>query len=144
MHKTYPKRSRRKARSHEGAVLVEGILVSACLIALFASILVVRLYVSLQIAKLDEARDEAWEKSMQGCDSDSSDLREMALAILNLEFLFPGGFVPSSLYFDRSFSANGIFSASGHREIKFICDPQPAEHNPLTDATGWAWELVTG
>jgi len=119
-------------------------MVGACLIAVFASILVVRLFVSLQIAKLDEAREEAWDASMQGCDNESTDLREFAQAVINLEFLFPGGFVPSSLYFDRSFSANGIFSASGHREIKFICDPQPPEHNPLTDAIGWAWELVTG
>jgi hypothetical protein len=137
------RRPQRQRRQREGAVLVEAVIVAAALVSLFGCVLVVQLYASLQLQKLDEAREEAWRKSMNGCGSEEPLLADMASELLHGKFPFPDGIVPSGLSASRTLSVKGVFSATGHKEIYFICNPRPGRKKPMTDMAGWVLELFS-
>jgi hypothetical protein len=127
----------------EGAVLVEGVIVAAAMVCLFGCVLIVHLYGSLQLQRLDEAREQAWREAMQGCGGDEPVLQDMARELLSGEFPFPDGILPSARSASRSFSVRGVFSATGQKEIRFLCGPQPSGDRPLTDMAGWVLGLFT-
>lgn len=138
-----PKRARRHKRQ-EGAVLVEGVIVAASLVCLFGCVLVVQLYCALSLQKLDESREDAWRQAMQGCGSDEPVLQDMAQELLHGEFPFPDGILPSLREAGRDYSVSGgLFDASGHKQMKFVCNPRPGKKKPLTDMVGWVLELFS-
>lgn len=135
--------TRTNKRRREGAVLVEGVIVAASLVCLFGCVLIVRLYASLQLAKLDEAREEAWRNAMRGCGSEEPLLIDMARELVSGEFPFPDGIVPSLLSAERSFSVTGVFEATGHKAMKLVCNPRPGKEKPMSDMAGWVIELFS-
>jgi hypothetical protein len=138
MHATEPSASAR-ARRQRGAALVEGLIVAASLVCILGGVLVVQRFCSLQLAKLDEARSEAWRKAMNGCGADEPSMPDMALELKSGQGPpFPLSMIPFFLREERSFQVTGgPFSPSGSREMKFICNPRPAKTKPLTDMVNW-------
>ena len=133
-------RPRRRQRQ-QGAVLVEGLIASSALLVLLGCMLVVRSYSSLQLLRLDEARQEAWHKAMQGCEEGEPSLLDLARQLIQGELPFLDGLVPSLREAERTFAVKGLFEAQGKRSIKFICNPRPGKKKPLTDMAGWVMEL---
>lgn len=132
-----------RRRRQEGVVVVEGLIVSAALVCLFGCILVVHLYCQRQLEALDEAREAAWADAMRGCGSDEPVLKDMALEIIAGEFPFPDGLMPSIREAQRTVSVTGIFDATGRKEMKFVCNPQPGKEKPMSDLVGWVFELFS-
>jgi hypothetical protein len=137
--------SRRRARRQQGAVLVEGIIVAASFVVLLGCLFVVQRYCSLQLSKLDEARAEAWRKSMVGCGVNEPALAPMATELKSGEGLsVPLNMIPWLLEETRSFQVTGgPFRPSGSRQMKFLCNPLPMHTKPLTDMVGWLGDIFT-
>ncbi|MEY4581099.1 MAG: hypothetical protein RL701_5802 [Pseudomonadota bacterium] len=131
---------RRAAKAREGAVLVEGVIVAASMVILFGCILVIHLYCSLQISKLDEARTEVWNSSMPGCGGDDAfDVRGMTDDLKSGNYvLLPDGMMPEARDAARSFSIRkSVFGqVDGHREIKFLCNPRPTQKT-MNETVNW-------
>jgi hypothetical protein len=140
---TLQRQPSRRHRRQSGAVLVEGVIVAAAMVSIFGCVLIVRLYASLQLQKLDEAREEAWREAMKGCGSEEPVLKDMAHELVSGEFPFPDGIVPSLREAERSFSVTGVFEATGHKAMKFVCNPQPGKEKPMSDMAGWILELFS-
>ena len=132
-----------RARRQQGAVLVEGLMVASLFVVLLGCMFVVHRYCSLQLGKLDQARSEAFRKSMNGCGSEEPSMPALASEIKEGESApFPLSFVPFFLQEERSFSVTGgPFSPSGSRDMKFLCNPRPAKKKPITDMVGWLGDL---
>jgi hypothetical protein len=135
-------------------VLIEFVLVACSLGCVFGCVLCVRLYCSLQLQRLDDARQDAWSQAMKGCDAPEPELSEMAHTFLQPSIPFPDGLVPELRSAERTFAVSPIspsasfdwlsaFALSGRREMKFICNPIPGKKKPLTDMVGWLMELFT-
>ena len=124
--------------------MVEAVIVAASLVCLFGCVLVVQLHCALSLSKLDEAREDAWRQAMQGCGSEEPVLVDMAQELLQGEFPFPDGILPSSREAGRDFQVSGgLFATSGHKQMKFVCNPRPGKKKPLTDMAGWVLELFS-
>jgi hypothetical protein len=136
-------RPRSRGQRQEGAALVEGVMVAGMLVCLLGCMFVVHRFCALQLEKLDEARAEAWRKSMNGCGSEEPSLPEMTLEIKDGNGPpLPLSFVPFFLQEERSFQVTGgPFSPSGKRAMKFVCNPYPPKTKPLTDMVNWLGDL---
>jgi hypothetical protein len=132
-----------RARRQQGAVLVEGVMVASLFVVLLGCMFVVHRYCSLQLSKLDEARSEAFRKSMNGCGSEEVSMPDLTSEIKEGQSApFPLSFIPFFLQEERAFQVTGgPFSPSGSRSIKFLCNPRPAKKKPLTDMVGWLGDL---
>jgi hypothetical protein len=136
-------RPRRRSRARAGAVLVEGVIVAASLVILFACMMVVHGYSSLHLSKLDEARAEAWKNSVSGCGADAApDPASLASGLVHGDDnpIIPDGFVPSSRDASREFSTQGIFNADGHREVRFLCNPKPTTKT-MNESVAWVFDI---
>lgn len=131
-----------RARQRQGgAVLIEALIVGAALVCVFGCVLAVKLYCSLALQKLDEARQDAWTQSMRGCASEEPVLVDMARELMRGDFPFPDGIIPDFLETQRSYSVTGLVSASGSKAVQFVCNPKPSKEKPLTDMAGWVLSL---
>jgi hypothetical protein len=135
-------RSVKRKRSQSGAVLVEGVIVAASMVVMFGCVLMVHAYCSLQLAKLDEARQEVWNNSVTGCGGDTNiDVKSIANQLKSgSEPLLPEGMFPDKREASRSFSVRGIFEASGRREIRFVCNPKPSQKT-MVETVAWVLEV---
>lgn len=136
---------RTRARSQQGAVLVEGLMVAASFVVLLGCLFTIERYCSLQMSKLDEARAEAWRKSMLGCGVNEPSLSPMTSDLKSGDGLsFPLNMIPSSSEETRSFEVTGgPFRPSGSRQMLFLCNPRPTHTKPLTDMVGWLGDIFT-
>lgn len=123
-------------------VLVEGVVVAASMVVMFGCVLVVHMYCSMQIAKLDEARQEVWNVSMTGCGADTNvDVKSIANELKSgSDALMPDGMFPSGRDASRTFTVKGIFEASGHREIRFVCNPRPSKKT-MNETVQWVLDV---
>jgi hypothetical protein len=135
------KKCAKRSEAQSGAILVEAVIVAAALCCLFGCMLVVHLYCSLQLKKLDDARQDAWNQSMSGCDLPDPDIKGMAESLKSGESPFPDDIIPSGRDASRSFSVKGIFQVAGTRSIKFICNPKPSQKT-MNETVSWVVGLV--
>jgi hypothetical protein len=134
--------SRRPDKRRSGAVLVEAVIASTALCSVFGCVLLIHLYCSLQLSKLDEAREEVWNTSMPGCGSeDTFDVRGLVSELRSgTEPGPPEWAIPSERHAARSFSARGIFNVAGQREIRFVCNPRPTQKT-MNETVQWVLDI---
>lgn len=134
--------NRRRRRARSGAVMVEAVIATSALCALFGCLLLIHLYCSLQLSKLDEAREEVWNTSLPGCGS--QDVYEIKAMVTQLrsgsEPGPPEWAIPRERSAARSFSARGLFSVSGKREIRFVCNPRPTQKT-MNETVQWVLDV---
>jgi hypothetical protein len=129
---------RRRSNAKQGAVMVEAVIAATALVSLFGCVLLIHLYCSLQLTKLDEAREEVWNNSLPGCGSEDTFNVNGLLGELKSgsEPGPPDWAIPSERHAARTFSARGIFSVSGQREIRFVCNPKPTRKT-MNETVQW-------
>lgn len=128
-------------------MLIEWMIVASSLCLLLGCMFCIRAYCSLQLQRLDDAREDAWTQAMNGCDPGSPNLAEIG------ESLKAGQgpplvkqMVPSSRDAARDFTLNheglpnGLTPLTGHREVKFICNPFPGKAVPTSNIVDWLKE----
>jgi hypothetical protein len=135
---------RERRRRQQGAALVEGVMVGACLVVILACLFVVSRYCSAQLARLRDARQAAWESAMNGCGEAGTSTAGIANELKNGDGLPFIDWLPTIRHEERSFQVTGgPFTPSGKREMKFICNPAPVHTKPLTDMVGWLGDMFT-
>ncbi|MET0387044.1 MAG: hypothetical protein ABW321_13845 [Polyangiales bacterium] len=128
-------------------MLVEWVIVAASFVTILSCLFCVELYCRLDLKRLDDAREDAWNKAMSGCDPSTTDLRETGNALVAGEGpMFAKQMIPSGRYAERDFkiSGTGIPTAfkglSGHHKINFICNPWPGKAVPTSNIVDWLKE----
>ena len=129
-------------------MLVEWVIVASAFCLLIGCMFAIRLYCSLQLERLDDARQDAWHQAMTGCGDGATDIAQMGDAISKGEA--PGlalQMIPSGRDASRSFDVEASFPASfgalhGTREVRFICNPTPSKGDPTSDLIGWLSEWL--
>lgn len=129
-------------------MLVEWVIVASAFCLLLGCMFAIRLYCSLQLERLDDARQDAWAQAMRGCSTGPTDIGKMGNALSQGE---PPGLsqqmIPSGRDALRTFQVDPAFPTGfgtlhGHREIKFICNPIPGKAVPTSDLIGWLEEWL--
>lgn len=129
-------------------MLVEWVIVASAFCLLIGCMFAIRLYCSLQLERLDDARQDAWAQSMRGCSTGPTEIANMGNALSQGE---PPGLaqqmIPSGRDASRTFQVDPSFPAGfgtlhGQREVKFICNPIPGKAVPTSDLIGWLKEWL--
>jgi hypothetical protein len=141
-------RKHHKKRKQQGAVLVEWIIVASAFCLLLGCMFAIRLYCSLQLQRLDDAREDAWAQAMNGCGAASINIKDLGEEIRKGDAPgLAGQMIPSGRDASRTFEVDPAFPAGfgtlhGRREIKFICNPMPGKTVPTSDLVGWLKEWL--
>lgn len=134
----------RRRKRQEGAALVEGVMVGACLALILGCLFVVHRACSAHLAQLDLAREAAWQRAMNGCGNAEPSPEKLGAEIKNGDGAPFLDFIPFIVHEERSFQVTGgPFAPSGKREIRFICNPAPARTKPLKNMVGWLGDMFT-
>lgn len=139
---------RRKKRSQEGAVLVEWIIVASAFCLLLGCMFAIRAYCSLQLARLDDAREDAWKQAMNGCDSSAPNLAEVGEKLKAGQGpAFSQQMIPSGRNASRTFESTAslpvaLGTLKGSREVRFVCNPFPGKAVPTSNLIDWLKEWL--
>jgi hypothetical protein len=140
--------NRRKTRKQGGAVLVEWIIVATAFCLLLGCMFAIRAYCSLQLARLDEAREDAWAQAMNGCDASAPNLSEVGEKLKAGEGpAFAKQMLPSGRNASRTFESSaalpvGFGKLTGRREVRFVCNPFPGKAVPTSNLIDWLKEWL--
>jgi hypothetical protein len=139
---------RPKKRSQQGAVLVEWIIVASAFCLLLGCMFAIRAYCSLQLARLDDAREDAWKQAMNGCDSSAPNLAEVGEKLKAGEGpAFAQQMLPSGRNASRTFESTASLPVAlgtfkGTREVRFVCNPIPGKAVPTSNLIDWLKEWL--
>lgn len=139
---------RSKKRHQEGAVLIEWIIVASAFCLLLGCMFAIRAYCSLQLARLDEAREDAWAQAMNGCDSGAPNLAEVGDKLKAGEGpAFAKQMIPSRRNASRTFESSAALPVAfgkltGQREVRYVCNPFPGKAVPTSNLIDWLKEWL--
>jgi hypothetical protein len=134
--------------------MVEWMIVASAFCLLLGSMFTIRVYCSLHLQRLDEAREDAWAQAMKGCDANAPDLskfdpgiKEIGEGLRYNQVEFSKQMIPSGRNAQREFSTAAALpvalgTLTGRREVRYVCNPFPGKAVPTSNLVDWLKEWL--
>ena len=130
-------------RAREGAVMVEAVISVSVLTLMFAGLVFLHRLALADIKNTQEARFQAWNKAMNGCQHQDFDLASMVSEVAHGNLPLPDSFVPTgSAEASASTRVEGILSFAGAtvtRVARIPCRSLPVRAPPSPGA--WLFDI---